>query len=68
LPIATHFGALEGPVRGAFILDQPTHVNGSASGGRTIMRNIVDENWQRLKRRLKDFWNSLIGEKRRPSF
>jgi hypothetical protein len=32
------------------------------------MRNIVDENWQRLKRRLKDLWNSLIGEKRRPSF
>jgi hypothetical protein len=32
------------------------------------MRNIVDENWQRLKRRLKDFWNSLIGEKRGPSF
>jgi hypothetical protein len=32
------------------------------------MPNIVDENWQRLKRRLKDFWKSLIGEKRRPSF
>jgi hypothetical protein len=29
---------------------------------------MVDENWQRLKRRLKDFWNSLIGEKRWPSF
>jgi hypothetical protein len=28
------------------------------------MRNIVDENWQRLKRRLKDFWNALVGEKR----
>jgi hypothetical protein len=28
------------------------------------MRNIVDENWQRLKRRLRDFWNTLIGEKR----
>jgi hypothetical protein len=27
------------------------------------MRNIVDENWQRLKRRLRDFWNTLIGEK-----
>jgi hypothetical protein len=32
------------------------------------MRDIVDENWQRLKRRLKDFWNSLIGEQRRLSF
>ena len=32
------------------------------------MRNIVDDNWQRLKRRLKDFWSNLIGEKRRPSF
>jgi hypothetical protein len=32
------------------------------------MRNIVDENWRRLKRRLKDFWNSLIGEQRWPSF
>jgi hypothetical protein len=31
------------------------------------MRNIVDENWQRLRRRLKDFWNRLIGEKRTPS-
>lgn len=32
------------------------------------MRNVVDENWQRLKRRWKDFWTSLFGEKRRPSF
>jgi hypothetical protein len=32
------------------------------------MRDMVDENWQRLKRRLKDFWNSLTGEQRRPSF
>jgi hypothetical protein len=32
------------------------------------MRNTVDENWQRLKRRLKDFWNRLIDDKRRPSF
>jgi|HubBroStandDraft_4_1064222.scaffolds.fasta_scaffold00222_5 hypothetical protein len=30
------------------------------------MRNIVDENWQRLRRRLKDFWNTLIGGKRTP--
>jgi hypothetical protein len=28
------------------------------------MRNIVDENWQRLRRRLRDFWNTLIGESR----
>jgi hypothetical protein len=33
------------------------------------MRNLVDDNnWQRLKRRLKDFWNNLVGEKRWPSF
>jgi len=32
------------------------------------MRNIVDDNWQRLKRRLKDFWSNIIGEQRRPSF
>lgn len=31
------------------------------------MRIILDENWQRLKRRLKDFWNTLIGEKRAPN-
>jgi hypothetical protein len=31
------------------------------------MRNIVDDDWQRLKRRLKDFWNKLIGEKSRPN-
>jgi hypothetical protein len=31
------------------------------------MRNIVDENWQRLRRRLRDFWNTLLGEKRTPS-
>jgi hypothetical protein len=31
------------------------------------MRNF-DDNWKRLKRRLKDFWNSLMGEKRTPSF
>jgi hypothetical protein len=33
---------------------------------RANMRNIVDQNWQRLRQRLKDFWNTLIGEKRAP--
>jgi hypothetical protein len=31
---------------------------------RANMRNIVDENWRRLKHRLRDFWNALSGEKR----
>jgi hypothetical protein len=30
------------------------------------MRNIVDENWQRLRQRLRDFWKTLLGEKRTP--
>jgi hypothetical protein len=32
---------------------------------RRIMRDIVDENLQRLKQWLKDFWKGLMGEKDR---
>jgi hypothetical protein len=32
------------------------------------MRGIVDENWLRLKHRLKDFWHKLFGEKGRESW
>jgi uncharacterized protein YjbJ (UPF0337 family) len=28
--------------------------------------NIVDENWQQFKRRLKALWGKLIGENRNP--
>jgi hypothetical protein len=35
---------------------------------RTIMNwNIVDENWQQFKRRLRDLWGKLVGENRDPS-
>jgi len=29
------------------------------------MRSILDENWERVKHRLKDFWHRLFGEKGR---
>jgi hypothetical protein len=29
--------------------------------------NIVDENWQQFKRRLKALWGKLIGKSRNPS-
>jgi hypothetical protein len=30
-----------------------------------LMRDTVDDNWQRLKHRIKEFWHKLIGEKGR---
>jgi hypothetical protein len=29
--------------------------------------NILDEDWQQLKRRLKALWGRLVGENRNPS-
>jgi uncharacterized protein YjbJ (UPF0337 family) len=29
--------------------------------------NIVDENWQKFKRRLKDLWGKLVGVNGNPS-
>jgi hypothetical protein len=31
------------------------------------MRNAMDENWQRLKHRIKEFWHKLSGETGRES-
>jgi hypothetical protein len=32
------------------------------------MREIVDDNWERLKSRVKDFWNRLFDENNRRNY